>query len=75
MSEARLLSLVARYPHRSALAKHVRDGAVFTALRRLEARGLIWRQRDLYRLTRKGRGELEMTHLIARLILRSRLRW
>jgi DNA-binding PadR family transcriptional regulator len=67
MSEAWMLSLVARYPHTSALARHVRDGAVFVALRRLEARGLVWRRRDVYRLTKRGRGELEMTRLLARL--------
>jgi Mn-dependent DtxR family transcriptional regulator len=71
MSEARLLSLVARYPHRSALARHVRDGSAFAALSRLEARGLVTRQRERYRLTRRGKVELAMTRALARLIART----
>jgi len=35
MSEARLLLLVMRYPHPSALARHARDGSVFAGVRRL----------------------------------------
>jgi DNA-binding PadR family transcriptional regulator len=73
MSEARLLSLVAEYPHRAALARHARDDSVFLALRRLEARGVITRRRELYRLTRRGAHELELTRALARLIVRSRL--
>ena len=53
-----MLSLVERYPHRVALARRARDGSVFVALLRLEARGLLWRTRDHYRLTRRGRDEL-----------------
>ena len=70
MSEARLLSLVARYPQRAALARRVRDGSVFEMLRRLEARGYVWRQRDHYRLTRAGRNELVMTLALLRLVRR-----
>jgi DNA-binding PadR family transcriptional regulator len=73
MSEARLLFLVARYPHRAALARHVRDGSVFAALRRLEARGLVMRRRELYRLTRRGGEELALTSALMRLVERSLL--
>jgi Mn-dependent DtxR family transcriptional regulator len=71
MSEARLLSLVLRYPHEKALARHARDGSVFAALRRLEARGLVRRQRSDYRLTRRGRDELAFTRALARLVARA----
>ncbi len=73
MSEAMLLSLVAKYPHRASLAKQVRDGAVFAALSRLEARGLVMRRRELYRLTKRGIDELAMTRALARLIVRTHL--
>ena len=72
MSEGRLLSLVARYPHRRALARHARDGSVFAALGRLEARGLVTYRRGLYRLTRSGAAELALTRALARLVTRSR---
>jgi DNA-binding PadR family transcriptional regulator len=71
MSEARLLWFVLRYPHPTALARHVRDGRVFAALRRLEAHGLVVRRRGLYRLTRRGREELSMTRALARLLART----
>jgi DNA-binding PadR family transcriptional regulator len=67
MGEALLLTLVARYPHPTALARHVRDGSIFPALRRLEARGLVRRRRGLYRLTRCGRDELSFAWALARL--------
>jgi hypothetical protein len=68
MSEARLLFLVARYPHRSALARHARDGSIFAALGRMEARGLVTRRKELYRLTRRGSHELSLTYALARLV-------
>jgi DNA-binding PadR family transcriptional regulator len=68
MSEVRLLWLVARYPHRAALARRVRDGSMFDVLRRLEARGWVRRQRDQYRLTRAGRDELAMAAALLRLV-------
>jgi DNA-binding PadR family transcriptional regulator len=71
MSEARLLWLVRRYPHPSALARHVRDGRVFAALRRLEARGLLARRQGEYRLTIRGREELAVTQLLTRLLART----
>jgi DNA-binding PadR family transcriptional regulator len=71
MSEARLLALVRRYPHRRALAREVRDGAVFAALRRLEDRGLVLRRRETYALTRRGSEELALTRAVSRLVMRT----
>jgi DNA-binding PadR family transcriptional regulator len=73
MSEARLLSLVRRYPNRTALARHVRDGAVFAALRRMEDRGLVTHRRERYALTRLGVEELVLTRGLARLVVQARL--
>jgi DNA-binding PadR family transcriptional regulator len=70
MSEARVLWLVWRYPHPSALARHARDGSVFAALRRLEARGFVNRQPTRYQLTRQGKDELAMALALARLATR-----
>jgi DNA-binding PadR family transcriptional regulator len=70
MSEAWVLSLVERYPNRAALARRVRDASVFLALRRLEAHGLLRRQHDQYRLTRRGRDELALTSALIRLLVR-----
>jgi len=67
MSEARLLSLVERYPHPTALARRVRDGSLFTGLRRLEARGFLSLRRGQYRLTRSGRNELALLRALSRL--------
>jgi hypothetical protein len=47
MLEARLLTLVVRNPHPVALARKVRDGAVFPALRHLEDRGLVTKPVDV----------------------------
>lgn len=68
MSEARLLSLVERYPHPTALARRARDGSLFAGLRRLEANGLLTRRRGQYRLTRSGRNELALLRALARLL-------
>lgn len=68
MSEARLLTFVLRYPHPTALARHVRDGYALAAIRRLEAHGLVTRRRGLYRLTRRGRDELATTQAVRRLL-------
>jgi hypothetical protein len=67
MSEARLLSLVAAYPHPTALARRVGDASAFAGLGRLEARGYIRRRRGLYRLTGRGRYELALTAALLRL--------
>lgn len=72
MSEARLLSLVLRYPHPAALARHSCGLPLFQALRRLESSGLVRRLRGEYRLTRRGRAELEFAHAVDRLVARSR---
>ena len=71
MSEALLSSLVSRYPHPTALARKVQNGAVFAGLRSLECRGFVKRYRDHYRLTRRGRDELAMAFAIARLVWRA----
>jgi hypothetical protein len=73
MSEARLLWLVKRYPHRSALARRLRDGYAFVLLGRREARGLVTRRNDVYRLTRRGRTELELTRALAQVVVLSRI--
>jgi len=72
MSESRLLSVVHHYPNPTALARHVRDGRVFGAVRRLEERGLVTRRRGEYRLTRRGRNELALSRALGRLLARSR---
>jgi DNA-binding PadR family transcriptional regulator len=72
MSEVPLLSLVARYPHPTALARRVRDGSAFVALRRLEARGFLRRQDGTYLLTHRGRSELAMAGVLVRLLARTR---
>jgi DNA-binding PadR family transcriptional regulator len=69
MSEARLLSLVERYPHPTALARRARDGSLFVGLRRLEAHGLLTRRCGQYRLTRRGRDELALLRALVRLAL------
>ena len=69
MSEARLLSMVARYPECRALARRVPDGSAFVVLRRLEARGLVSRRDGLYRLTRRGRHELDIARAVAGLVV------
>ena len=73
MTEARLLALSRSYPHPRALARRVRDRAMFVGLRRLEARGLVTQRRGLYRLTDRGRRELAMTEALWRLVARSYL--
>jgi len=74
MSEARLLTLIAKYPHPTALARRSRDRRLFPALRSLEYRGLVSRYRGLYRLTREGRSEMEMSLAVARLVARAAAR-
>ena len=48
--------------------RHVRDGAVFAALRRMEDRGLVIRRRERYALTRRGSEELALTRAVSRLV-------
>lgn len=66
-----MLALVAQYSHPAALARRVRNGAVFVALHRLEARGFVTRRHGLYHLTRRGRDELGMTCTLVRLVART----
>ena len=67
MTEARLLSLVSRYPHPTALLRHARDRSVFFGLCRLEHDGLV-RRRDGQR---SGRSELAMARAVTRLTVRA----
>ncbi|HWJ33209.1 MAG TPA: hypothetical protein VNR59_12810 [Gaiellaceae bacterium] len=67
MSEAWVLTLVSRYPHRVALARRAQNGSLFAVLSRLEARGFLRRRQDRYRLTRRGREELALTFALAQL--------
>ncbi len=71
MSEARLLTLVGRYPHPVALVRRACDGDIFGALRELEARGLVTRRREVYRLTRRGARELAFARSLAHLLATS----
>jgi DNA-binding PadR family transcriptional regulator len=71
MSEARLLALVSKYPHPTALARRAGDASLFAALHRLERHGLVTRRRRLYWLTRRGRDELAMTRALARILART----
>jgi len=70
MSEVWLLSLVERYPDRTALARHARDTSLSAALRGLEARGLLRSKQDRYYLTRCGRDELALAPCLIRLLMR-----
>jgi hypothetical protein len=65
MSEARLLVLVDGYPQPVALARRV-GAALFPALRRLEADGLVTTSRGLYRVTRRGHSELALQRALVR---------
>jgi len=70
MSEGALLSLVSRHPHPVALARIAR-GPAFPLLARLERAGLVSRRGGLYRLTRRGRAELELQRALRRVTLRA----
>ena len=70
MSGVRLLFLVSRYPHPTALARQGRGMPLFPGLRSLEACGLVTRRGGLYRLTRRGGDELAMAVALARLVAR-----
>jgi hypothetical protein len=60
MSEAMVLLLVARYPHPKALARRAPSSSCFPGLARLQAAGLVAKRGGVYRLTRRGRSELEL---------------
>src|SRR5262245_18882476 len=70
MTELALLSLVRRYPHRTALAR--RSGRrVFAALGRLEVAGLVVRRTETYRLTARGELELDADRRVARIVVQA----
>jgi len=70
MSETGLLVLVSRYPHQAALAR--RAGAMlFPELERLRREGLVTGRGGRYRLTRRGRSELELRRALGRAIARA----
>ena len=71
MSERRVLALVERYPHPTALARRARRGSLFPILRHLEANGLLRRRQGTYQLTRQGRNELATTDALIRLVVRT----
>ena len=71
MPRARLLALVARYPHPRALARRASNGSLFMGLRQLEAGGYVRRHQGLYRLTRRGKRELATTRALVNLVGRS----
>jgi len=74
MTEATLLTELLRCPHPVALARRLRsDGAHVPGLRRLEAQGLVVRREGLYRLTQRGRDELELMLGLARATTRAAL--
>jgi DNA-binding PadR family transcriptional regulator len=60
MPELAVLALVSRYSHPAALARRARSAVFFPTLRRLERQGLVTGHRDVYRLTRLGKHELEL---------------
>jgi hypothetical protein len=60
MSELGLLALVARYPHRVALARRAGPESLFPLLLRLEQGGLVAARGERIQLTARGRGELAL---------------
>jgi hypothetical protein len=71
MSEARVLSLVARYPNPAALARRAGGADVFDAIRRLQTNGLVYRRGGVYRLTRAGAREHALDRAVGRLVARA----
>jgi hypothetical protein len=70
MFETPVLMLVAQYPNASALARRA-GSAPFPMLQRLEGDGLVTRREGGYRLTRRGRDELELRSALGRSIARA----
>jgi DNA-binding PadR family transcriptional regulator len=60
MSELRLLALVARYPHRVALARRGGSESLFPLLGRLERDGLVSSRGEGVHLTGRGKSELAL---------------
>jgi DNA-binding PadR family transcriptional regulator len=71
MSETGLLVLLAGSPRIAALARSVERPRLFPALQRLERNGYVMRRRDGYRLTSRGRRELEIQLALARTVARA----
>jgi hypothetical protein len=60
MSEAMLLRLLLRYPHRAAIARRVTAATLHEGIGRLERAGLVVRRRTSYRVTERGRAALDL---------------
>jgi len=75
ISEVVLLRLLSRYSHPAALTRIAGGAAVFPVLRRLERDCLVSRRRGLYRLTVRGRSELELQPALARSVDRALTPW
>jgi DNA-binding PadR family transcriptional regulator len=71
MSEPALLALLLRYPDPVAIARRVSGASLQPGLRRLEQRGYVIRRRGAYRVTRRGRAELELTRALCAATLRA----
>jgi hypothetical protein len=71
MAELTLLTLVARHPHPTALARCAGAVPLFPVLRRLESAGLVTRRRGLYRLTDRGRVELALARALRASVARA----
>jgi hypothetical protein len=71
MSELGLLALVARYPHRVALARRTGSESLFPLLRRLEQGGLVAFRGEQVHLTARGRGELALRRSLGLAIARA----
>jgi DNA-binding PadR family transcriptional regulator len=72
MSEIGLLRLVGCYPHPVALARRLAPGELMPLLCRLERSGLVTRRRGLYRITARGRNELETQRRLVGSLLNAR---
>ncbi len=71
MSELRLLALVARYPHRVALARRAGTESLFPLLGRLERAGLVNLRGERVQLTDRGRCELALRRSLVRALARA----
>jgi Mn-dependent DtxR family transcriptional regulator len=73
MSEGVLLALLARYPHRVAIARRVSATALQEGVPRLERAGLVVGERETYRVTARGRRALEFDRRLRATIRRALL--
>ncbi|HUY71713.1 MAG TPA: hypothetical protein VMV08_05685 [Gaiellaceae bacterium] len=72
MPELRLLALIARSPHRVALARRAGPESFFPLLDRLERDGLVSSRGDRVHLTRRGKSELALWRLLGLAVVRAR---